>query len=290
MKICIIDIGTQSIKHSIFELKDTQKILVFYKKYSEANLGEQNDITNDALERNIRILQACVLDNKNYDVEKIIITGTDILRKAQNAPIFMARVASEIKSEIQVLSHEKEAELLYKGLNVIAPKMTYVGLNVGGGSTEVVCVGDGALKQSIRIPFGVKLLREMFLKDGVCDWVALDAYLALKITVPPNVCDYGFITGVLDFTQELIGRLSVPIIQLSLPNHPFCISFQDYEAYVYTLRTIPLASLYAWYTKDQKFCDNVAFGQSIYLAILRKMVVKYVVPSNNDLTDGLIVD
>lgn len=290
MKICIIDIGTQSIKHSIFEVEGTQRTLLLYKKYSEANLGEEGEITDEATERNINILQGCILSNQTHGVEKVIITGTDILRNAKNADIFMARVVSEVGYNIQIVSHQKEAELLYTGLNIIAPGMSYVGLNVGGGSTEIVCVREGVLEESIRMSFGVKAIREKYIENGMRNWELLDAYLDQIIVLPPNTYSHGFITGVFDFTNTIVPHLQVPTTAFSLPNHPFFISFQDYESYVSKLRIVSLDTLCEWYTKDPKFCDNVAFGQSIYLAILRKMSVKYVLPSNNDLTDGLIVD
>ena len=44
MKLSIIDIGTQSVKHYIFEQNNLGRRLVYYKRYSEANLGEHHEI------------------------------------------------------------------------------------------------------------------------------------------------------------------------------------------------------------------------------------------------------
>lgn len=288
MKISIIDIGTQSLKHYVFEVDGFSKKLIHYKRYSDANLGESDPLGREAMDRTIKILQECLSANKSLKVDKLDILGTEILRKANNAHEFVSAVKALSGHEIGIISHDLEAQYLYEGfVNIVPENFVFTAMNIGGGSTEVV-IGDKAnLSASKKIPFGVKFLKKSFSKDNVIDWDAVDNYLDKNIDLNQKV-ESAFVTGVLDFISTVGPHLGFKFEENNIPNHPIKVTLDLYVSFLNVLRNTPTDKLKELYPKDPGFGENFAMGQSVYVAIARKLEAKNIIPSNNDLTDGVI--
>lgn len=288
MNVSIIDIGTQSVKHYIFKIKDHRKEMLHYKRYSDANLGESTTISQATITRIFAILGDCLEVNAKQNVAKLKILGTDILRKAENVRDFTVTVKQLTDSDLEIISQAKEAQYLYDGFIEIAPGASdFAAVNIGGGSTELV-VGDKThLVDFVQIPFGVKFLRQSFMKDDHMDWNALDTYLTDQIHVDHHVSTL-FVTGVLDFISEVGPHLGLRFEKNNVPNHPIKMSFDAYLAALQVLRGTPIDTLRRLYAKDPTYADNFAIGQSVYAAIAGKVSASTIVPSNNDLTDGVV--
>jgi len=291
MIISIIDVGTQSIKHYIFDVMDNDKKLIYYKRYSESNLGESDIISKETIARNIKILSECVLINTEKGVERMEILGTEILRRAENASTFIFEVRKLTNKEIKVVSHDDEANYLYEGfINIIPNNFSFGALNIGGGSTEVVVGNNASLIAAHKIPFGVKKIRDKFSTDSkmsVMDWSLMDKYLDDQIKVDQEVKTV-FITGVLDFITKVGPHLGFEFEKSDIVNHPISFSIDKYIDFTKVLRNTDINLLKSLYTKDPGFADNFAIGQSVYLAIAGKMGAKTIIPSNNDMTDGVL--
>ncbi len=288
MKISIIDIGTQSIKHYIFEVDGLVKKSIHYKRYSEAHLGEHDIITSKAIQRNISILQECLGINKDHNVQSLQILGTEILRKAENAQDFCISIKDLTGCTIRILTQDQEALLLYKGFIKIVPDgLIFGAMNTGGGSTEIV-VGDSTkLIDSRKIPFGVKFLRNKFAIDGPVDWKALDEYLNNEISLNFEV-EIAFVTGDLGFLLAIGPHLGFVFDVCNIPNHPIKFSFERYSSFLEILRTTPVDDLKKLYPKDPSYADNFALCHSVYVMVCRKLKARTIIPSSNDLTDGVI--
>ncbi len=289
MKISIIDIGTQSLKHYIFEVNGSEKKTLHFNRYSDLSLGVAESIPEDAFLRATRLLETCAALNKKENVEKVKVLGTEALRKAKNAVDFAALVENILGTKPEIISQENEALYLYKGFLPIIPRgQNFAAVNAGGGSTELVTGSADRLESSHKFPFGVKLLKQKFLSaSGEMDWVGIDAYLEKEIVVQEKM-PLLFVTGVLRFVEAVSGPLHLAYKRGEFKDHPMLFTLPEFEAYVQALRTTPLEELKKIYTQDPSFCDNIAVGQSLYLAIAKKVGAISIFPSNNDLTDGVI--
>ncbi len=288
MIISIIDVGTQSIKHYIFDVNDNDKNLIYYKRYSEANLGESDIISKDTIERNIKIISECVLVNKDKGVEKMEILGTEILRRAENSSTFIFEVRKLTNKEIKVVSHDDEAKYLYQGFIKIVPdQFTFGAINIGGGSTELVIGDKGKMIKSHKIPFGVKAIRSSFAVGNSVDWNAVDQYLDSEI-ITNQSAENVFVTGVLDFIGTVGPHLGFTFDNCDIPNHPIKFNIERYIEFLSVLRKTDIETLRSLYTKDPMFADNFAIGQSVYAKISSKLNAKTIIPSNNDMTDGVL--
>lgn len=288
MIISIIDIGTQSLKHSIFEVEGTTKKTLHYKRYSDANLGESEVVTKEAIDRTLAILAECIETNKSFKVTKLQILGTEIVRKATNAQEFIGAVKKVSGHDIEVVSHDLEAQYLYDGfIDIIPPNFTFAAMNIGGGSTEVVIGNKNTLIHAEKIPFGVKFFRKNFLTDKGMDWKAVDAYLDEHITLSHSI-ENVFVTGVLNFISTVGPHLGFTFEDNTIPNHPLKCSMEEYVSYLGILRNTPIEVLRSYHPKDPTYADSFSIGQSVYVAIARKLGAVTIIPSNNDLTDGVI--
>jgi exopolyphosphatase/guanosine-5'-triphosphate,3'-diphosphate pyrophosphatase len=290
MRISIIDIGTQSLKHYIFEVEGNDKKLLHYKRYSEANLGESLTISKESIERNLGILKECLSLNASKKVTKLQVLGTEILRKATNAPDFRTAVKEISGHEVEIISQDLEAQYLYEGfISIIPDDFQFAAMNIGGGSTEVVVGNKKGLTDSKKLPFGVKFIKKTFSKDGNMDWNGIDEYLDKEIALDStDSTNAVFVTGVLDFITAIGPTLGFAFEKNNIPNHPIKFTFDTYVSFLETLRRTPVEDLKKLYPKDPGYADNFAIGQSVYVGIVRKFKARIIIPSNNDLTDGVI--
>jgi len=290
MKLSIIDIGTQSIKHYIFEQNDNKRRLIHYKRYSDANLGESDVLTLVTIERNIRILQMCLDLNAIEKVSKIKIVGTEILRKAQNVTDFTSAVRIISGCEIEIISQEKEAFYLYEGfLDIVPSGEKFAAINIGGGSTELILGTKEQMNTSIKLPFGAKFIRKTFGEHDEIDWQKLDEYLDKEIQISENAPEL-FITGVLNFITIIESHIPFTASVGNVPEHPLVLTMKDWWDFILRLRATRLETLKSYFKKDPNFCDGTTIGFSVYYTCARKLGVKRVMPSNRDLTDGIIYE
>ena len=288
MRVSIIDIGTQSLKHYIFDVEVDSKKLLHYKRYSDANLGEAETISPEAIERNLTILSECLSINQAQKVSKLSILGTEILRKADNADDFTSKVKALAGTDVQTISQDLEAQYLYQGfIDIVPADYGFASMNIGGGSTEVVIGSKDALIDSKKLPFGVKFMRKSFSREGSMDWKGMDEYLAKEIVLSEKIANV-FVTGVLDFISAIGPSLGFVFEKNDIPNHPINFSFDAYVSFLDILRHVPVERLKKLYPKDPGYADNFAIGQSVYVAIARKLSAETIIPSNNDLTDGVV--
>ena len=90
-----------------------------------------------------------------YGVKQVIVCATSAMRDASNSADIIRKVKLETGLEIEIISGELEASLIYE--NHIAENMdtdhSYLYIDVGGGSTELTFFADGKLisKESFNI-------------------------------------------------------------------------------------------------------------------------------------------
>ena len=141
MKTAIIDIGTKSVKHYIFNRKKEE----YFNRDSSTKIGEEILQTNKlVMEKTLEYLKKCVLVNKEHNVDKLVIVGTDAIRKADNSSEFKEKVKTITGAEIEVITHEKECELLGKGFAKVAIGDCAI-FNCGGGSIEIAVFKNGEM-------------------------------------------------------------------------------------------------------------------------------------------------
>lgn len=114
-----------------------------------------------------------------YDVASYRACATSALRDAENGKKIIKDIRKDVGISIEIISGEEEADIIYNNhierllamsANGEGKDMSYLYVDVGGGSTEVSFIADGALKASHS--FNVGTLR---LLGGTVDDSNIDA-------------------------------------------------------------------------------------------------------------------
>jgi exopolyphosphatase/guanosine-5'-triphosphate,3'-diphosphate pyrophosphatase len=127
---------------------------------------------------------------KVYEVEHYMACATSAMRDAQNSKEIIKEIETETNIEIEIISGELEAEIIYE--NHIAELLdidhSYLYMDVGGGSTELTLYNNNELVLQKSINIGtVRLLT---------DKVKEDTWEELKETCKSIAKKYDHITGI----------------------------------------------------------------------------------------------
>lgn len=156
-KVAVVDLGTNTFNLLIAEKNELNFTIIHSEKIGVAlGMGGINDdlISPDAFKRGIDALLHFKAKCNEYLTERILAIGTSALRGAKNSQDFLNECLTQTGIEIQIISGEREAELIYKGV-----KWSYnfdepcVIMDIGGGSTEFIFADKNGIiaKESFNI-------------------------------------------------------------------------------------------------------------------------------------------
>ena len=156
----VIDIGTNTIR---MLLGDCRNGILAPESYHRqitrlgGDFSPQNGLSVAAMDRSLATLQFYqdIIDAEN--ISQVRTVATAALRSANNRDFFLAAVVVSTGIKIEVIAGEEEARLTTLGvLSVIdpIPKAAIV-MDIGGGSTELICIVDGKIRAQKSYPVGV---------------------------------------------------------------------------------------------------------------------------------------
>ena len=172
MRLAAIDIGSNAARLLISEAITEKDGKVRFNKLNlvrvPLRLGfdvfEKGEISKEKRGMVLQTMKAYSHLINAYGVKQIIVCATSAMRDASNSADIIRKVKLETGLEIEIISGELEASLIYE--NHIAENMdtdhSYLYIDVGGGSTELTFFADGKLisKESFNIGT-IRLLKNM---------------------------------------------------------------------------------------------------------------------------------
>ncbi len=167
MRVAIIDLGTNTFGLLIVDVQGNQYKTIHHCR-EVVKLGQENITDNilspDAFKRGVIAL--CNLSKiiQEYKAETIKAFATSAIREAKNATEFILAVKKEADIDIEIISGDKEAELIYYGNKMainLGEKPCLI-MDIGGGSNEFIIANNATVfwKQSFKL--GVARLLSMF--------------------------------------------------------------------------------------------------------------------------------
>lgn len=166
--IAIIDLGTNTFNLLIAEVKPDRSYRNLFHTKISVKLGEggidKNFITPAAFQRGIAAIKEYQPLIEKYKVKKIVAIATSAIRGASNGAEFVDKIKSETNIDVQVISGEREAELIYYGVRK-AVKMTdetSLIMDIGGGSTEFIIANEKHIFWKHSFLLGAARLLERF--------------------------------------------------------------------------------------------------------------------------------
>ena len=136
-------------------------------------------LSKKKMEQVVRLLKAYRQLMKIYGVETYRACATSAMRDAKNGKEVMQEVQKETGITIEIISGQEEARMIYENhVECMQDRTgTYMYVDVGGGSTEMDLLSDGALCASASYKVGTVRLLNDAVKPEV--WERLATELAL---------------------------------------------------------------------------------------------------------------
>src|SRR5690349_4386332 len=129
-------------------------------------LATSGVLSQAAMDRALGALQVCAEKLKRRNVRLARSVATEACRRARNGGEFIARVREETGILLDVISAQEEARLAVLGCHILLEEREgpAVIFDIGGGSTELVLIDNGARIPRIldwqSVPWGVVSLTE----------------------------------------------------------------------------------------------------------------------------------
>lgn len=165
--IAIIDLGTNTCNLLIASCQE-RNYQILYQGKEVVKLGkngiDKNMLMADGLERAVQAIQKHQERIANFDVAEILVLATSAVREAGNKEWFREELEQQTGLNLHIISGEKEADLIFKGVKLAFGEIEDYSLilDIGGGSNEFILTqGNNAVwKQSF--PLGMARIIEKF--------------------------------------------------------------------------------------------------------------------------------
>jgi exopolyphosphatase/guanosine-5'-triphosphate,3'-diphosphate pyrophosphatase len=172
LKLAAIDIGSNAARLLVTEVIKNEKGSDAFNKLNlvriPLRLGfdvfEYGFISKEKIGMVLQTMKAYKHLCNAYEVEHIKACATSAMRDAKNSSDIIRKVKMETSIEIEVISGDLEAGLVYE--NHVAENMdkdhSYLYIDVGGGSTELSFFSNGILTYKKSFNIGtIRLLKNM---------------------------------------------------------------------------------------------------------------------------------
>ena len=159
--VAIIDIGSNSIRLVVYSGPSRVPAVLFNEKVL-AGLGEgiskTSELSEASQERALAALRRFRILTRQMDVAEERVVATAAVREAANGEAFLDRVR-EVGFEPEILSGNQEAHMAGQGVLSAIPDADGIVGDLGGGSLELVDVGEGKVRRTVSLPLGVLRIR-----------------------------------------------------------------------------------------------------------------------------------
>ena len=191
-KLAVIDLGSNSIRMSIFEINNDKTYRQTGNFRSMIKLSE--GMTEDMClkpEAQLRAVNS-LLEYKQImhreGVTDLRAVATAAVRKAKNGNEFIETVKKATDITIEIIDGETEAFLDCLAISESLGCKDGVVCDIGGGSTEFIAISGGEMqKPAISIPIGSRWITETFFSHGETQQTITDAnnYISKQILTIP---------------------------------------------------------------------------------------------------------
>lgn len=166
-KVAVIDMGTNTFNLLVAQL-DGNGITELYSNKIPVKLGqggfENKIITQQAFDRAALAIDNFLSNTIEFGCEKIMAVATSAVRSSKNGKAFTEFIYDRYELEIEILTGQKEAEFIYKGVrlsNLLGEQNDLI-MDIGGGSTEFIIGNKNEVAESFSFDLGAARILEYF--------------------------------------------------------------------------------------------------------------------------------
>ncbi len=283
MKYGAIDIGTNAARLLVGEV-ETLNGHSFVKKISYTRvplrLGEEvftdGKLSKKKTEDFVKTIQAFKLISEIFEVKKLRAVATSAMREASNAAKVIERIKQETGVEVEVISGDEEAELIFGTFFLldIDKTMPFIVIDVGGGSTEVSVFEGGERVASHSFEIGtLRLLKDKVKKE---QWAEIHDWLSKHVDLKSPHQIYGT-GGNINKVHKLLGA-----------GHMESLSLKDLKNLKDELDAMSLDQRVDTFQLKPDRADVIVPALNIYIYILEELRSKRILVPKIGLSDGMV--
>jgi exopolyphosphatase/guanosine-5'-triphosphate,3'-diphosphate pyrophosphatase len=211
-----------------------------------------------------------------YGVEHFTACATSAMRDARNTAEILDRARRETGIDVEVVSGEKEAALIYENhiAETFGKSGSYLYIDVGGGSTELTLFNNGRLQAKRSFDIGtIRLLKGMV---GPAKWEEMKEYLKEQTRGLKDIHAIGY-GGNINKVFSLSRRKEGKPLELE--------QLRDYHR---ELGSISLERRMKLYKLREDRADVIVHALSVYINAMRWAGCDEIHVPKIGLADGLI--
>lgn len=169
----VIDIGSNTIRLSSYEITDNGKIKeMFHKKYFVGLAGYVNEtgrLSQKGMLNAVDVLLEFQRIIESIQFLHVYVFATASLRNILNTEEALQFISEKSGFDICVLSGVEEATYDYIGASLQTDFNNGLLIDIGGGSTELVYLKNGQIKKAASFPFGSLNMYTKFVSSNFPD-------------------------------------------------------------------------------------------------------------------------
>jgi len=168
MKVAILDLGTNIFNLLLSEISGkTYKVLKVVKIPSFIGAGgfSTGKLSEEAMSKSIDALgKIREIIDKEGDVDFIKVFATSAFRDTVNGSEFANSIRDNFGFEVEIISGDREAELIYKGIreSFLGWDENMLMCDIGGGSNELIIADQEKILWKRSFNLGILRLKEKF--------------------------------------------------------------------------------------------------------------------------------
>lgn len=290
MKYGVIDLGSNTVRLSIYEMKQNQLILLYSLKeivglasfvskdgyLSDQGISKAIEVVNDFKEAALR-----------FDNLKLYCIATAAIRNAKNSLKIVEEIEKQTQLDVTILSGVEEALAGVVGISEDFNIKDGLVVDIGGGSTELTLIDDEKIHHSISLPMGslntfMNHVKELLPTNTEIDEIQQtfkDALIKSNFPIKKGVSIYG-----MGGTQNAIRRL----IKVLINEDTNTIQFEDLNQLLKILDTNNKSTYLELIRHTPERIHTLIPGLVIISTIMREFEAKQLKISKRGIREGFI--
>ena len=177
MKKAVIDLGSNTIRLSIYEISGGSFSRIFTQKVTAGLAGyvRQGVLAREGIRAAVNALESLRQAAEAQGVQYVNVFATAALRNAENSKEAKEEIEAHFGQSIEVLGGEEEAALSFMGARSDFPEEDGIMFDVGGGSTELLSFRGERVLAAKSIAMGCLSLFSEFVSGVFSNYVEREA-------------------------------------------------------------------------------------------------------------------
>jgi exopolyphosphatase / guanosine-5'-triphosphate,3'-diphosphate pyrophosphatase len=298
LKISIIDIGANTIKLVIYDVKKDNSFVGVHQESSKVRLGESlaysDSLNEQSILKSIDVLLLYLDIARLESANKIICVGTSAVRDAKNGKYFIDQVLKKTGLRVRVLTGQEEAYYSYLGASISTCIPNGLFFDLGGGSLEIVYTDDFKVKKAQALPLGaLRLTRTFASQDGSYSKKNCDNMTQKIVDTLPTKRSYGIgidtlLVGV-GGTLRALGRYDQKHADFPLEKiHNYKLTLSTIDSLRKDLSYMKTSEISSQGYFDSTRAETIVAGIYVIQSIMKKFDFEELIISGYGVREGIL--